>query len=216
MEIESYDLCHIGIKLKSFVDLNVLKDKIKKILSARGYELVDKTLIDSERRVIKVIICAKENISIELNYMANALNIVGTELINVSNIFNEVVSILPDIGYDTTATVVFYEILANLNIKSYKNPLDILTYSSRIDLKSLGDIKDVGITGVSISNKDQASEHEIFSLIIEPSPNSPRDRFAIRLQYRSKDTKEILAFQKSLEGRITRIIESFGGENHES
>ncbi len=135
----------------------------------------------------------------------------GKESANVSKIFSEVVNILPDIGYDTTATVIFYEILANLNIKLDKNPQDILTDSSTIDLKSLRDITDVGVTGVLISNKDKAPEYAIFSLIIEPSPNSPRDRFVIRLQYRSRDTKEILTFQKSLEDRLTRIIESIEG-----
>lgn len=211
MKIEPYDLCHIGIKLKSSVDLNILKDKLREVLSKSGYDLVDKALIDAEKRVIKGVICSKDNTTVELNYPANALNIVGKESANVSKIFSEVVNILPDIGYDTIATVIFYEILANLNIKLDKNPQDILTDSSTIDLKSLMDITDVGVTGVLISNKDKAPEYAIFSLIIEPSPNSPRDRFVIRLQYRSRDTKEILTFQKSLEDRLTRIIESIGG-----
>ncbi len=211
MKIEPYDLCHIGIKLKSFVDLNILKDKVREVLSKNGYDLVDKALIDAEKRVIKGVICSKDNTTVELNYPANALNIVGKESANVSKIFSEVVNILPDIGYDTTATVIFYEILANLNIKLDKNPQDILTNSSTIDLKSLRDIKDVGVTGVLISNKDKAPEYAIFSLIIEPSPNSPRDRLVIRLQYRSRDTKEILTFQRSIEDRLTKIIESLGG-----
>ncbi len=53
MKIEPYDLCHIGIKLKSSVDLNILKDKLREVLSKSGYDLVDKALIDAEKRVIK-------------------------------------------------------------------------------------------------------------------------------------------------------------------
>lgn len=212
MKIESYDLCHIGTKLKSIVDLNILKEKISKVLSEQGYELVDKALIDAERHVIKGIIGTKEDANVEINYVAHALNIVGKEPISVLNIFKEVTGVLPGIGYDTKATTLFYEILTNMNIKSDKNPRKILTKSSMIDLGSMEDIKDAGLTGMLISNKYEAPEYELFSLIIEPSPTSPSDRFAIRLQYRSKNTEDITSFQESLEVKITKIIQSLESE----
>ena len=211
MEIEPYDLCHIGIKFKSIVDLNMLKEKIEKILPEHGYESVDKAFVDAEKRVITGVIGAKGNTNVELNYVANALNTVGKEPVTVLTIFKEVTQCLPDIGYDLEATVLFYEILANMNIKSNRNPGDILTKSSRIDLSPLEGIKDIGVTGVLISNKERAQEYELFSLIIEPNPTSPRNRLAIRLQYRSRDTEDITSFQESIDNRISKIIQSIEG-----
>lgn len=212
MEIELYDLCHIGIKFRPIVDLNMLKGKIEKILPEHGYESVDKAFVDARSSVItKGVIGAKKNTNVELNYVARALNTVGKEPTSVLDIFKEVTQFLSDIGYDPKAIVLFYEILTNMNIKSNKNPRDILTKSSRIDLGPLEDIKDIGVTGVLISNKEEAQEYELFSLIIEPNPTSPRNRFAIRLQYRSKDTEDIISFQESLEDRIAKIIQSLEG-----
>ncbi|OYT53860.1 MAG: hypothetical protein B6U72_04535 [Candidatus Altiarchaeales archaeon ex4484_2] len=213
MEIEAYDRCHIGIKLKPIVDLNILKEKIEKILPEHGYKPVSEAFVDAESRVIKKgVIGAKENTNVELNYVAHALNTVGKEPTSVLNIFKEVTQFLSDIGYDPKAIVLFYEVLTNMNMKSNKNPRDILSKSSKIDLSPLEDIEDIGVTGVLISNKEEAQEYELFSLIIEPNPTSPRNRFAVRLQYRSRDTGDIISFQESLEDKITKIIQSIEGE----
>lgn len=211
MEIEAYDRCHIGIKLRPSVDLNILTERIEKVLSKHEYTPINTAVVNDKKRIVRGIVSAKENINVEVNYEARALNMVGKEPITVLNIFKEVTRFLPDIGYDLEAIVLFYEILTNMNIKSNKNPRDILAKSSRIDLSSLEGIKDIGVTGVLISNKEEAQEYELFSLIIEPTPTSPRNRLAVRLQYRSKDTEDIISFQQSLEDRITKIIQSLEG-----
>jgi len=209
MEIESYDRCHIGIKLRPIVDLNILKERIEKILPEHGYDLDVEEVANAG--IGQKIIGTKENTNVELNYVVHALNTVGKEPVSVLNVFKEVTQFLPDIGYDPNAVIVFYEVLINMNMKSDKNPRDILSKSSRVDLSPLDDINDVGVTGVLISNKEVAQEHELFSLIIEPNPISPMNRFTVKLQYRSKDTEDILSFQKSLEDRIAKIIQSIGG-----
>jgi len=98
-----------------------------------------------------------------------------------------------------------------MNIKSNNNPQHLLSKSSKIDLSPLDDIKNMGVVGILISNKEEAQEYELFSLIIEPNPISPRNRFAVKLQYRSRDTKDIISFQESLETKISKIIQSIEG-----
>jgi len=208
MKIDTCDICHIGIKLKPNVDLNVLKDRIEKILSDSGYKLVNKALTDEKGVIQKGIIGIKENTNIELNYVAHALNIVGKDPITVLTVFKELHQFLSDIDYDPEAIITFYEILTNMNAKSDKNPIDVLNNSSRVDLSPLADIGGVGVDGILISNKNVAQEYEVFNLIIEPEPTNPRNRFSVRLQYQSKNKENIISFYESLEGKITKIIES--------
>ena len=208
MKIDTCDICHIGIKLKPNIDLNMLKDRIEKILSDSGYKLVNKALTDEKGVIQKGIIGIKENTNIELNYVAHALNIVGKDPITVLTIFKELHQFLSDIDYDPEAIITFYEILTNMNAKSDKNPIDVLNNSSRVDLSPLADIGGVGVDGILISNKNVAQEYEVFNLIIEPEPTNPRNRFSVRLQYQSKNKENIISFYESLEGKITKIIES--------
>ena len=208
MKIDTCDICHIGIKLKPNVDLNVLKDRVEKILSDSGYKLVNKALTDEKGVIQKGIIGIKENTNIELNYVAHALNIVGKDPITVLTVFKELHQFLSDIDYDPEAIITFYEILTNMNAKSDKNPIDVLNNSSRVDLSPLADIGGVGVDGILISNKNVAQEYEVFNLIIEPEPTNPRNRFSVRLQYQSKNKENIISFYESLEGKITKIIES--------
>ncbi len=211
MEIESYDRCHIGIKLRPIVDLNLVNEKIEKILYEHEYKSSNEVSVDAKGFVLRKVIGTKNNTNVELNYEARALNTVGKEPISVLNVFKDVIRFLPDIGFDTKAITVFYEILTNMNIKSNNNPQHLLSKSSKIDLSPLDDIKNMGVVGILISNKEEAQEYESFSLIIEPNPTSPRDRFAIKLQYRSRDTEDIISFQESLETKISKIIQSIGG-----
>jgi len=208
MKIDTCDICHIGIKLKPNIDLNMLKDRIEKILSDSGYKLVNKALTDEKGVIQKGIIGIKENTNIELNYVAHALNIVGKDPITVLTVFKELHQFLSDIDYDPEAIITFYEILTNMNAKSDKNPIDVLNNSSRVDLSPLADIGGVGVDGILISNKNVAQEYEVFNLIIEPEPTNPRNRFSVRLQYQSKNKENIISFYESLEGKITKIIES--------
>ncbi|ODS36331.1 hypothetical protein BEH94_04165 [Candidatus Altiarchaeales archaeon WOR_SM1_SCG] len=208
MKIDTCDICHIGIKLKPNVDLNVLKDRIEKILSESEYKIVNKGVIDGNGIVGNLIIGVKENTNIELNYVSKALNTVGKDPITVLTVFKELHQFLSDIDYDPEAIITFYEILTNMNAKSDKNPIDVLNNSSRVDLSPLADIGGVGVDGILISNKNVAQEYEVFNLIIEPEPTNPRNRFSVRLQYQSKNKENIISFYESLEGKITKIIES--------
>lgn len=208
MKVDTYNICHIGIKLKPNVDLNVLKDKIGKILPEKGYELVNQVFTDGKGVIQKGIIGKKENTNIELNYVSYALNTVGKEPPAVLTVFKELHQFLSDIDYDPKAIITFYEIFITGNIKSDKNPIDLLKKSSKIDLSSLAHISGISVDGLLISNKNVAQEYEIFSLIIEPEPTNPRNIFSIKLQYQSKDKENIISFQESLEDIISKIIKS--------
>ena len=140
--------------------------------------------------------------------MAHALNVVGKEPNSVLGTFNEVIKFLPTIGYETKAMVSFYEIITNINILSDKNPKDVLNNSLRIDLQPFNEIRNIGLTGVMISNREEVQDNELFSLIIEPSSISPSSKFVVKLQYRSSKTEDIISFQKSLEEKIIAIIKS--------
>lgn len=218
MEIESYEEYLIGNKLHPSINLNYLAENLTNKLRENKYEVQETGIISG---VISGVISgtisgtisvnplnivqmlgAKNNIRVELNRMAQALNIIGQSPAEVTQIFMDVTNILKSIGFETS---LFYEIVSTI-ITTDGSPIEILNKSVTInpDVLNINNIKN-NIIGIRIGGENEL-ENKQFTLSIEPNFASPSNRFFIRLQYRTKDINEIELFHKNLNEKIKSLI----------
>lgn len=209
MNIESFEPYHIGMKLIPDINLNILMDKIKNVLGQKEYEVTKELKI--EKYSIKInspteILGTKNDVTVELNFAAQALNVIGNNPSNVFKIFEEVQDFLPTIGYEINASALFYEILSTIIIKTDKNPIELLNKSTRLDCTAFEEINHLGVIGLKIGSME--TDTNLFNLIIEPNKTSPTSRFLVQLQFRSKERDQINVISDVFETRILKIIQS--------
>jgi hypothetical protein len=208
--IESFKPYHIGIKLKP-LNFGQMKEDLKKILKTKGYDV-----IEEPSPIVPPIetLATKDETEIRFNNDAQALNTVGGDPEKVKEIFEDVHSIVLDkLGYEPDVSVLFYEIVATIIVKTDKKPVDVLTGTSNIDLTKIGRELDGSIQGIRISSKGaQPSDFKWFNLVIEPNPTSPSSRYIIRMVYRDPSVDELKSFHQVFEKRIMELIASIEGE----
>jgi hypothetical protein len=208
LEIESYEPYHIGNKLNPATNFDSLKTKLRQKLETTGYSISEKT--PSGQQIILGLpietLGTKNDVRVELNHIAQALNVVGTKPKSVTEIFTEITSILPDIGYELDKISLLYEIVTSIIIKSDDKPIEILKKSVNLNLASLSiDKLNLDIIGMRIGGEN-TEKGKSFALSIEPNVTSPNSRFLVRVQYRSKETTDIESFYKDLDTRIIDLI----------
>ena len=111
MEIESYEPYHIGNKLNPVTNFDGLKTKLKEKLEVSGYSITEKS--PSGQQIIlgmpSEVLGIKNDVRVELNHLSQALNVIGTNPHDVSSVFKEITSFLPDIGYEIENLSLFFE-----------------------------------------------------------------------------------------------------------
>ncbi len=208
LEVESYEPYHIGNKLNPATNFDSLKTKLKEKLKTTGYSVTEKML--SGQQIILGLsietLGTKNDVRVELNHIAHALNVIGTKPESVTEIFTEITSILPDIGYELDKISLLYEIIASIIIKSDGKPIDILNKSVNLDLTSLSmDELNMNIIGMRIGGEN-TEKGKSFALAIEPNVTSPSSRFLVKAKYWSKETVDIELFYKDLDTKIINLI----------
>lgn len=209
MEIESYEPYHIGIKLNPATNLDSLKSKLKEKLNATGYYETEKTPSGQQQTIFGLpfeTLGTKNDVRVELNYLAQALNVIGTKPVSVSEVFTEITSILPGIGFELDKTSLFYEIVSSIVIKSDDKPADLLNKSVNLNIGtlSLNDL-DLNIIGVKVGCED-IEKGKTFVLSIEPNVTSPSNRFMVKLRYLSRDIEIAKSFYSDLDSKIIDLI----------
>lgn len=209
MKIESYEPYHIGTKLHPYMNLESFKEKVKRELGKRGYEVPKEIVVEPIKLPLEVL-GTKGDTKVELNLSAQAVNVIGTSPKSVMDVFKQLMTIMPSLGYELEAAIGFHEIIANINIKTTEKPLEILKKSSKIKFKLLRDIGNIGLTGLRISNIGE--EGEIVNFIIEPNPASPKTRFLVRFMFRTRDRNRLELFHGELENRIHKVLTQLRGK----
>ncbi len=213
MTVESYEPYHLGIKLDLIVNLIGLRDKIKKLLKDKGYE-VEKELATQPQISLEPaseVLGIREGVRIELNFVAQAINTIGDEPSRVFEQFEKVVELFSDMEYDTNIAIAFYEIVTNIVVKSEKNPVELIANAVKLSIEPPLSARGVTVTGLRISNKLKPEMREVFTDIsIQPNPVNPSNRFFIQLVYRSKSRDEIKSFHEQLEETVLKILNSLG------
>lgn len=208
LNIESYEPYHIGNKLNPATNFDGLKTKLKEKLKTIGYSVTEKTPTGQQIFLDLPIetLGTKNDVRVELNHLAQALNVVGTKPESVTEIFTEITSILPDIGYELDKTSLFYEIVASIVIKSDDKPTDILNRSVNLNIGTLS-LNDLDMNIISMKfGGENIEKGKSFVLSIEPNVTSPSSRFLVKLQYRSRDMGIVKSFHSDLDSKIIGLI----------
>ncbi len=210
MQIESYEPYHIGNKLNPATNFDSLKKKLKEKLQTAEYKITEETLSGQQVIFDKPIevLGLKNDVRIELNHLAQALNVIGTNPENVSSIYMEINSFLPEIGYEIENLSLFFEIVTSIIVKSDgKSPKEILNDSIKLNMGSffINDIQNTNIIGIRIGGENTENDNN-FTLSIEPSTTSPNSRFMLNLRYRSKDKENIQIFHQELDEKIMQLL----------
>ena len=210
LQIESYEPYHIGNKLNPATNFDSLKKKLKEKLQTAEYKITEETLSGQQVIFDKPIevLGLKNDVRIELNHLAQALNVIGTNPENVSSIYMEINSFLPEIGYEIENLSLFFEIVTSIIVKSdEKTPKEILNDSIKLNMGSffINDIENTNIIGIRIGGENTEKDNN-FTLSIEPSTTSPNSRFMLNLRYRSKDKENIQIFHQELDEKIMQLL----------
>ena len=213
MIVEAYEPYHIGIKLDLNVNAVSLRDKLKKLLKKEKYEVEKEFAVQQQISIepASEILGVLNGIRIELNFVAQAVNIIGDDPERVFEQFEKIVKLFSDIGYDTNIAIAFYEIMANIIVKSEKNPVELLASAVKLNIDKQFIDRGVNVTGIKISNKLRPEMRDVFTdMSIQPSPVSPSNRFFIQFVYRSKSKDDIKIFRAKLEEVVLKSLNSLG------
>lgn len=210
MEIKSFEPYHIGTKLQPHVDLDILASKLRKALKEKEYEGTEKPVVELPIKIEppREILGVKKEVRVELNLPATALNTIGEKPENVIEVFREVNSLLPELNYDLEATVVFYEIIANIIIESTKPPREMINKALKIDLRPLNGMGKVVVDSFRIINVSPTERQGAIRMIVAPNPSNPNTMFLVRLVYRAPKKEGIELFHKKLQSKVLKVIQS--------
>lgn len=208
VEIDSYELYHIGNKLNPAINFEKFKDDLETSLKDCGFSI---TKEDSFNRinVPSEVICTKNSVKVELNYERQALNLIGTNPSEVTSIFEEIISTLPDMDYEIDSTIVFFEVIAGILLKSSGKPLEKIGALISLNTKLFtdDDIPEVNTIGIRIGG-NEPSDKAFITLTIEPNPVNPNLKTAVKIQYRA-EKQNIIEFHRKLDGKIMKLFEHF-------
>jgi len=193
------------------MNFDSFKEKVKKELKKQGYEIPKEVVIEP-MKLPRVVLGIKGDTKVELNLSSQAVNVTGTSPKSVMDVFKQLMTLLPSLGYELEAAIGFHEIIANINIKTTEKPLEMLKKSSKIKFKLLKDIGNIGLTALRIGNVKEEKEGEIINFIIEPNPSSPNTRFLVRFMFRTIDRDKLEAFHEKLENKILEIMTQLRGK----
>lgn len=193
------------------INFNALKYKLIDKLKSSGYSVSDR--IQEEQAFLKVpieVIAIKDDVRIEHNVLANALNIIGTDVKNIVEIFKDILNTLNEIEIPVSNLVIFFEILTSAIVKTDRKPIDIL--NKKIDLNArkfvVSDVQNLNISGIQIRGSNDETNSLLF-IFIEPYPANPDNRFKVNLQYQTKSVENIFSFSNEVESNVINLLEQF-------
>jgi hypothetical protein len=208
--IQAFEPYHIGIKLQAHVDLGVLGNKLRDYLKDKQYTLPSRAPVEFVASIPPAaqVLGTKNEIRVWFNISAIALNVTGSDPEKVIEVFKEVIRGLTDLGYDLSASVVFYEILATIVVTATARPVQKINNAMHISLDSMKDLGEVVVDSFRIINIKPVEDQGALNLVIEPNPNNPEKSYSVRLQYRSPKSERIEKFHSSLKDRIINVMKS--------
>lgn len=212
-EIESFEPYHIGIKLRAHVNLEILGNKLRRMLKENNYEVSEKPVSEMSIPILppREVLGLKSGVRVEFNLPATALNTIGSEPVEVLRNFIEVVQMLSDLDYSLKDTVAFYEIVATIIVRSEKHPRLMVNNAVRINLEPFKEMGDVVVDSLRLVNVEPTEEQGSVRLTIEPNPTSPLTRYLVRVQYRSISPEGIKSFHDQMQHRVLSAIRSIEG-----
>jgi hypothetical protein len=204
LKIESYEPYHIGNKLNPATNFDTLRRKLRSKLESDGYQISQEEVQGFIPQ--NEVLGKKDDVRIELNNAAQALNVIGEMPEKVTSYYIELLSKLDELGFDIDDTFLFTEIIAVIVVKSDGIPTEVLQKIVKNDIEKISfkSINELDVIGIRLAKKD-ASDNP-FVITIEPHPTSTNSRFQLRLQYREKNRQLVESFYKNLDEDIVNLI----------
>lgn len=208
MKISSYDPYHIGIKLTPALSFQIFREKLLRSMNDAGMNVVINDLIPN---VPQEVVFREENARIEFNYASIALNTIGNNPKDATELFKKLVNILTTMGYDVNGLAVLFEILSNINVTVDTDPNPLITNSVKCNLDEWREINNnISVNGLKIEATDEVYGKETLRILIGPNTIRP-NTLLLNINYRSVDVEKIVNFGNSLDKRVMSIVTSLGG-----
>ncbi|MFA0821930.1 MAG: hypothetical protein ACC612_03450 [Methanomethylovorans sp.] len=208
VEIDSYELYHIGNKLNPAINFEKLREELRANLETLGFTITKDETMNSVRSVPSEVIAIKKNVKLELNYAAQALNLMGTEPYEVTLLFEEVLTLLQKMEYEIDSLVIFFEVIASVILKSQDKPVEKIGASIGLNPKLFADnnVPIVNTIGLRIGG-NKPSDKTFINLTVEPSPINPNLKTTVRVHYRA-EKENIIKFHEKLSDNIKEIFKA--------
>ena len=218
MDIESYDLYHIGIKLNTNVlNFDMIKKNLLPKLAEKDFNIVEepKATLDLKTGILKsenIILAEFDGVEVKFNMSTMALNFVGDNPEIVRKAFEDCIGSIEDIGWDLNQVFLFFELAIKATLKTDNNPIVVIKNSSKINLEQFEGINNIAVSAIKVTSEGKdPSNKNWFNLVIEPKLVSPTTRYSIGVLFRHESKDEMLAFQVGVEEMIIQMIVSMEG-----
>ncbi len=210
MELKSYSKFHIGIKVKSGVDLNEFKSSLKDFAASKEYTLVGAEQVDITKILSKGFtpgiekIAEKGDSEIHFNSSAGAINFVGKDPSEISNLFKEGLEFLEGNGYELNTIVEFFEIITEVVFENTQPPTEVLKNKISFDTTKLLEMGEADVDLIKIKNRGN-NTGDYLEITMGVNPLKPSKEFIVVIVKRSIDIDKIYNFHTI----IKETMESF-------
>lgn len=204
--IKEFEPYHIGTKFENFVILQNLADELVPSLKKMKFKINEElsTRIAPMGVPFKTL-AEKQDVKLELNFVANSINITGKESDSVTKIFKELIELVEKRGYELSKSIEFIEIIANATIKTSKPPVELIKKKVIFNFDDIEKKDKLPPVVVKYSTLLDGKKSELVELTIQPKLTNP-DLLLMMLLYRRKTKKEIIDFSNSVGSKIDAVI----------
>ncbi len=205
MQIESYEAYHMGAKLSLNVSYEPLRKKLIPKLKEAGYKIEDR---EEKGIITRHILGSKNDVIAEINKTGGAINAIGTDPEAVMKVLKDLLGFMEKTGHELANTIIFYELVANINVKSSSSPTGILKKAVTVDPSPVKEYCECEVSGFRISTVKQNKTHDAINVFIDTSPLSPSSAFVLRVEYRAAERSRFDSFHKKREDILHKLLKS--------
>ena len=215
LRVEDFNPFLIGMKFAPGIPLDSIKREMKKILKeADDYIVPPEGMKDISITIGLPIenLGLKEDVEIRLNLQQESFNIIGDDPLKVHHIFEEIYNLLPKLPFERESLISFYEIMANVGIKTDDNsPKEVLNRSFNVDFSDIiSEINpNTSLVGIHLSSiGTNLDTNDFLDLTIEPKKGSHSNRYYAQIRYQTKEKNNITQFDtKSIISQMIKRLE---------
>ncbi len=211
MELKSYSVFHIGVKINPKIDINEFRSILKDFALVKGYTFPDKedlNINDIFSRGFNPgveIIAEKGDTKIEFNLTIGAINFIGKDPKEVSDLVKEAIEFLEAKNYELDKVIDFFEIIATAYFENDKSPAQILKEKTSFDVTKLSQMGDADVNMVRIKGRG-AGEEDALDITIGINPLKPSKEFIIQIVKRDRETEKVYKFHELIKETIESLI----------
>lgn len=166
------------------------------------------------------LLARKASSQVTWNADAQVIAVAGRNPENVAEDFEQVEAVIEhDIGYDSAAHALFYELVAEALVRTKTEPINsVRALGEKMGLLSLFEKaihSDVSLFGLRLApSKGGPEDSEWYEVNVSPLVFHPRKHLSVQVVWRSKERADVMTATKQLSDLIARITATLE-ERHE-